>query len=665
MSKKLLSLLIFSLLVIGVKGQNYKFGKISQEELMLKEHPHDKEANAAILYKNQRTFYTYGSTGFQLTTVYHIRLKIFNKDGFDWADIEIPLMVSNTDKERISRIKAVTYNLANNKIEETKLDRDDIHEEEVNRFREAVKFSMPNIKEGSIIEYEYKVYSPFIFNVPDINYQTLIPVDFLEAKFSSPEFFIFSKYVNPRANSFVSIEEGQNVFPDLDRKYNMTEYEILKKDIPALKVEPHVDHLNNYAGVVKWELQMTKFPNKPYESYSTTWEKVAETIFDEGGMKKEIQKSNFYEEDLSGLLQGVVDPMQKVIKIFNFIQDRVQWNNFIGYHTDFGTKKAYKEGKGNVADINLLLVSMLQETGIEANPVVLSTPANGIPLFPTRNGFNYVIAAVELDGTVYLMDASDKTSHPGVLPKRARNWQGRLIRNDGTSNWVNLYPSFFSEKSRTVNLTFDHESGYEGTQYNELTGLFAKNFREVHIQETQDELKDFITGKIANLEVKDFKFENLDNPGTDIKHSYKFSTRNGYEIIGDKLYLNPMLFGTTKENPFKADNRNYPIILDFPSVNSDIYNIRIPDDVQIISLPKSIRMQMENDHGEFLYDVKSSGNIIRIKSRLTFKNTIFNVNEYDALKNFYDGIIEKQNETIVLGKISKSNGSEEFTKSGR
>jgi hypothetical protein len=50
-------------------------------------------------------------------------------------------------------------------------------------------------------------------------------------------------------------------------------------------------------------------------------------------------------------------------------------------------------------------------------------------LFPNRTGFNYVIAAVETPSGMMLLDASDKFSTPNVLPFRALNWTGRLIRN--------------------------------------------------------------------------------------------------------------------------------------------------------------------------------------------------------------------------------------------
>ena len=83
---------------------------------------------------------------------------------------------------------------------------------------------------------------------------------------------------------------------------------------------------------------------------------------------------------------------------------------------------------------------MLRYAGLTANPVLVSTRSNGIAIFPNRTAFNYVIAAVETPNGNILLDASDKFSTPNVLPFRALNWYGRLIRKDGTSEEVDLMP---------------------------------------------------------------------------------------------------------------------------------------------------------------------------------------------------------------------------------
>ena len=51
---------------------------------------------------------------------------------------------------------------------------------------------------------------------------------------------------------------------------------------------------------------------------------------------------------------------------------------------------------------------MLKLAGINANPVLLSTIDHGIPAFPNRTVFNYVIAAADIDGKQILLDGTSK-----------------------------------------------------------------------------------------------------------------------------------------------------------------------------------------------------------------------------------------------------------------
>ena len=141
---------------------------------------------------------------------------------------------------------------------------------------------------------------------------------------------------------------------------------------------------------------------------------------------------------------------------------KIKWNNYYSYGCDNGVKKAYKEKTGNIADINLMLTSMLRYAGLVANPALVSTRSNGIAFFANRTAFNYVIAAVETDTGNILLDASYKYSTPNILPLRALNWQGRLIRKDGTSEAVDLMPEKLSNDNIFVNYTIDPTGKIDG-----------------------------------------------------------------------------------------------------------------------------------------------------------------------------------------------------------
>ena len=156
-------------------------------------------------------------------------------------------------------------------------------------------------------------------------------------------------------------------------------------------------------------------------------------------------------------LVGLATETQKMMKIFEFAKSKMTWNSIYGMYCDEGVKKAYKEGTGNAADLNLMLTAMFRYAGLNANPVLVSTKNNGIPIFPTRDGFNYVISGVVINGSVFLCDATNKKGEINILEKKLLNWQGRMIVDESTSAWVPLTPSKPAGKRHA--LTFERHRG--------------------------------------------------------------------------------------------------------------------------------------------------------------------------------------------------------------
>mgnify|MGYP001169201880 FL=1 len=657
---------LIALLLIGgtAQAQNYKFGKVSKEEVQETAHPTNKDADAAILYKKQYTFYEYNSnTGFALITKYHYRIKLYNEDGFDWATVNLNSYINGSDDEKIYGIKGYTYNLEGDQLVEEKLRKDEIFDEEVSKYRKAVKFTMPSLKPGSVIEYEYEKSSPFLTSLDDTELQTTIPIKKIEVKVEIPEFFGFVSHYNQLASLFVPVTQTSEPFNMHAQSTNYLQkvYTIAKEDIPALKEEVYVDYLDNYAARIKWELQYTKFPNQPMEYFSHTWDDVSKSIYDEGGYATELRKSNFFKDDIDGVLAEAANPEEKLILIYNFVKSKIAWNDYIGYTAENGIRKAYKEGTGNTGDINLLLTAMLRYAGLQAYPVLLSTKSNGVPVFPTRSGFNYVIVGVQLGEQIILLDATDKNAAPGELPDRARNWQGRIIQDDGKSDWVYLLPNYKSSKWDYLNFQITEDLKIKGKCTGVYNRLAAKNHRDKYRGINQDNYIEMLQEGKGDILISALTKENEHQIGSDIKEIYQFEIHNGVEAIGDKLYINPLLFLAEDENPFKAEERTYPIYLNYPIKYGSTVNIMVPKGYKVESLPESAMVKMNEDGANFKYIISQSANFLRIETSIDLNKSIYACSDYEYLKNFFDEIVSKHSEAIVLSKIEDRNESTELT----
>ena len=188
-------------------AQEFKLGKVSIAELEQKMHPKDSAAAAAILYKKGTSTIEYNqSEGFVLVTQVDARIKIYKKEGYDWANQNVIYYVgSNESREKVDFSDVNTFNLVDGKIEKTKLKSDGVFNEEVNKYRSRKKITMPNVKEGSVLEYSYTVRTPNIGMIREWAFQTSIPVNHSEYTTYIPEYFTFNirqkGYVFPKVTS--------------------------------------------------------------------------------------------------------------------------------------------------------------------------------------------------------------------------------------------------------------------------------------------------------------------------------------------------------------------------------------------------------------------------------------------------------------------------------
>ncbi len=640
-----------------LQAQNFKFGKVSEVEVLEKSHPKDPDANAAILFREHSTYYELNrNSGFTLVTNIHERVKIYNKDGFDYATKEVTYYKNGRDREKMSGVKGVTYNMVNGNLVEEKLNKDGIFDEEVSDYQVKTKLTMPAVKEGSVIEYEYSIRSPFLTSIDIVPLQSMIPINKLEVQVTIPEFFSFKKHMNIKSGLYFPIEESRKsdiywVDGSSKLNFNQNRYSISANDIPALKEEAYIDYLQNYAAYIKWELQYTKFPNSVLENYSQTWEGVTKSIYDEGGYSGEFGRSGYYKEEVDELLKGVTGASERAALIFDFVKQKVKWNDYLGFVAEDGCKSAYKDGEGNVGEINLMLTSMLQYAGLNASPILVSTQSNGIPVFPTRSGFNYVISGIEMENQIILLDATDETAAMGELPRRARNWQGRIIRENGSSAWIDLMPKYMSNSNTTLNLMFGDDLLLKGKALNKFTGLDAKNHRDKISGINLDSYLEQLELNKGNIAISNLETINEETPGEEIEEKFEFELQDGLESINGKIYMKPLLFLALEENPFKADERQYPIIFDYPLSRNNTVNIMIPEGYRIESIPESVISDFNSGAGTFKFIASQNGQFLRVQAILEVKNIVYSNKEYEALKNFYALMVEKQTEPVVLSKM--------------
>jgi hypothetical protein len=250
-------------------------------------------------------------------------------------------------------------------------------------------------------------------------------------------------------------------------------------------------------------------PDQPVKDYTMTWEGVAKMIFKNESFGKQLGQSLFLIEDVKRLLEGVEDKKERLNIIFKFVQNKMNWDEKNDYYTDKGVVEAYKNQTGNVAEINFILINMLKLAGIEANPVLVSTVENGTPVYPTRTGFNYVIAAAEIDGKQILLDATHKFTTPNILPVNVLNWNGRLIKGDGSSEEINLVPTLQSKQYLTLLVKVTPSGQLEGKVRIQKSDYEAYLFRVANASRSTENYLEKFEQQLGNVKISNYSVENI------------------------------------------------------------------------------------------------------------------------------------------------------------
>ncbi|MCV2487461.1 DUF3857 domain-containing protein [Flavobacterium sp. SH_e] len=645
----------------NTQAQNYELGKVTIAELKENVHPKDSSAPAAILFKKGRTYFTYDrNTGFIANHVCEVKIKIYKKEGLSWADQKVRFYIGyeNLNDDRLEFSEAVTYNLENGNIVKTKLENQGEFKNKINKYWKEKTITLPNVKVGSVIEYKYVLKSENLVKFPDFDIQFKIPVNYFYYKTQIPEFYIYKPILigGIPLETESKLTNGSQSYDNNFSQTNSFSYKQIEsyysgKDVPALKDEPYVNNLENYRGSIQQELERVRLPEQPVKDYSVTWEGVAKTIFKDDDFGKQLNETLYFAEDLKKLLANVESQNERLKLVFTYVQNRMNWNETYGCYTDKGVKKAYQDQTGNVAEINFILINMLRMAGITANPVLVSTVENGLPVYPTRAGFNYIVAAAEIDGKLTLLDATHKFTSPNILPLNTLNWKGRLVRKDGTSQEIELDPALASKENFNLMVKISPEGKMDGSARIQRTDYDAYRFRVENNAKSEDNYLEKFEEELGGLTISNYRIENQkSNIEQPIVETFSFVSNGQTEIIGGKIFVNPLLFFTKSKNPFNQEKRQMPVYFGYKNSEKFSLSIEIPDGYAIESVPKPVRITSEDKQMSFLLNFSVVENKIQIVSIKEINNSIFAAEDYEMLKEFFQKIIVSQNEKIVLKK---------------
>jgi len=228
---------------------------------------------------------------------------------------------------------------------------------------------------------------------------------------------------------------------------------------------------------------------------------------------------------------------------------------------------------------------------------------------------------------------------------------GRLIRKDGTSEEIDLIPAKISDHIVSMSYDINEKGEIKGKVRRQYSNYKALNFRNSVANEKEDTYLEKFENDNNKIELSEYNRTNQNDLLLPVLESFSFTSSNFSEVIGEKIYLNPMLFFLDEKNPFKQEKREYPVDFGFPFLEKYAISIKIPNNYMVENLPKSASVAMQDGSGVFKFNVAVSENNIQLSVVHQMNEVIIPIEKYEGLKEFYKTMLAKESEKIVLKKI--------------
>jgi Domain of Unknown Function with PDB structure (DUF3857) len=640
-------LMTFCLYLCAQKGKSKQadipaFGKVEKTDLEMKECDFDKKAEALVLFEVGELDYLNGS-GAELKK--RVRIKILTKEGADRANIHLRY-ISYRNEEDITGLEARTYNLdeAGN-IKMTEVEKKLIYDKKINKRSSEKVFTFPEVKPGTIIEYKYKHTN---IGLIDWYFQRSIPVKYSRFTIDFPEEIEISAI--PQCNHEYE-QKQEEKGGRASKLYSMT-------NVPAFRDEPYIINEDYYKDHL--ETKIVAYPvNGRRESRIINWPKVIKFLMEDEDFGVQLKKNIPRTSDLDEKLKGIAAPYEKMKTIYKYVQQNMQWNEYMGIWAFDGVKSAWKDKKGTVGEINLILTNLLKDADLKAYPVLVSTHENGIINSadagtygnPGFNKFNKVMAYVEIDEKVYVLDASEKDMPVHLIPHDVLMTEGLVISKIETFEWGWKLLSDRTGSAKNmilINGQID-ETGKMTGQASINSFDYARLGPAALVKKGKDKFMEQLSKEAgAGITIEEVNFENAESDSLPLIQKVKFNQT--LSSSGEYSYFSANLFTGLEKNPFIADERFSDVFFGINQSYIIVANFVIPEGASFEELPKNMKMIMPDTSITISRVSQVNGNRLSVRIQLDFKQPLYPASQYAEFQEFYKRLFELLNEQFVIRK---------------
>ena len=620
----------------------FEFGTLEQNDIEIKTCAFDPESDAVILIHEANSDY---DAQYNLVTMHHIRMKVLREKGIEYADIEIPYQSKN-EYQYISHVVAKTFNpRPDGGIDQFVVDPKSIYRKKVNEYFSVLRFAFPQVKVGSIIEYSYQSVYQSYGALKEWTFQENLPV----CRSS------YTVRMAPNLQFNYSVQKNDSFKIDIRQNKSDALLFFEMKNIPALDEEPFMDAREDYLQKVNFQ-----FSNYVAQTglikYIEEWKDVSRKLNHEESFGKQTRVNI---SELNELIKSTIttdDSVVRLRKLYDLIRNKVEWNGITSRGAAEGVKTVWAKKTGTSGSINLLLVNALKSAGFEAYPMLVSERGNGSinTSKPYLDQFNSIYAAVTLGGREYYLDARDRFTPAYLIPAKILNTAGFIV-NGKDGRLVKIEENKYKCKTKIyIEATLREDGQLSGKVYQTLSDYARNNTVHEYNGHKESYLKEKFQDKIANAQISELTFENLDNDTLSLSQNFNFVS--ALQQSDNYSFLNLNMLNSYPENPYLKTRRFSNINYGYAQTTTVTLFVNLPSNIVVDAIPKNVRMKNSSESIYFsrMLALSDDKKRLTVELKMDISKSWFEAYEYEDLREFYRKMTDFINEQVVLKKLTGS-----------
>ena len=627
----------------GAQDSPIRWGDLSDAEKAISDWPGDPDASAIVLGDVGLAEVEFeGGTGQPRYTLRrHLRVKVLNEGGYDMGEFSMRYH----EDSRVRRVRGQTFVPEGDGFRRVELEERDVLDEHVGDETRELRFSMPALTPGAIFEIEYTYTTDGITVIRPWLFQSSEPTLVSEYRFETPVYF---DYVALRQGSRVETHPTET----LTRfRENLTQQRWTARDVPALREEPFTTTEADYIERVSLQLSRFNRPGGGWDNVLSSWPDVAQDLRRNdyfGRRMRGSRRLRAIAERAEGTVQEKAEALYDIVRT-EFVWDGRGGSIFVERDLD----DVAESKTGTEAELTMLLLTLYEEAGVPARPVVLSGRSNGraITEYPILRQFDTMLALVEVPGEAPQLVAPTSPHRPyGEVPVDALNGQAWVV-DDESPTWIAFDPVAGTSTTTLARGTLTEDGDFSGTLDLRFTGYDATHLRE-RLAEAESEspsASGAAVGEATDAE-EGAEIETVSVSGEVGEPFMVEATFRAplAEVVGDEMYVVPYVAMQMDENPFERETREFPVDYAYPRTRTYVADITLPEGWAAIDLPDPMQLSIPSGKVSYLRFIGERPGGVQVRAVLNIIGAQVEPDEYPSLRRLYDEIVAAESEALVI-----------------